>query len=177
MSPPTPANEFSRILVLEDARGPRVRFAIEASPTECAALARRFDLRQLERLTGEGEAVPEAGGRWRLRGALSAAVVQTCVITLEPVASEITDQFEIEFAPPDRTAPANELDLVGDDAEPVPTDGRLDVGEIVAQQLSLALDPFPRKPGAVWGDGGSAEDAHRRPFAGLSARIAKPEGT
>ncbi|MFM8680208.1 MAG: hypothetical protein ACKOGH_11435, partial [Alphaproteobacteria bacterium] len=58
---------------------------------------------------------------------------------------------EIEFLPDDGGDEA-ELDVGAEDAEPLPQGGELDVGEIAAQQLSLALDPFPRASGAAWTD-------------------------
>lgn len=178
MDEPIPANEFSRFVVLDDGRARVLRFAIEATPTECAALAKRFGLGRLERLAAEGECAPRAGGTWRLTAALAAAVVQTCVVTLEPVAAEIADRFELHFAPIAEADPAVELDIQGEDCEPMPIDGKLDVGEIVAQQLSLALDPFPRRPGASWNaadaTGTAAAEARRSPFAALADRLGKP---
>lgn len=48
-------------------------------------------------------------------------------------------------------APTAEVDLLldpGDDDPPEPLDGPLlDLGELVSQHLSLAVDPYPRAPG------------------------------
>lgn len=176
---PTP--EFTREIMLDERQGVR-RFAIEASPTECAALARRLGLLELSALSGTGLVRPAAGGRWTLEGRLSGAVVQACAITLEPVRATVEDSFEIAFAPIEEDDTA-EIDLTADpDTEPLPSDGKLDVGEIVAQQLSLALDPFPRAPGAGPGDRiESTEEGPARaaPFADLSSRLSRkpPEGS
>jgi hypothetical protein len=53
-------------------------------------------------------------------------------------------------------------------------DGEIDLGEAVAQQLAVALDPYPRAPGAAWpqadtGDADIAAEPVRRPFAALDA--------
>jgi hypothetical protein len=47
-------------------------------------------------------------------------------------------------------------------AEPFEGDA-IDIGEAVAQQLALALDPYPRAPGAsLEGGGDSAQPARKR---------------
>lgn len=174
-----PASEFSRRLDLEAVRGPRVRFDVAASPTECVALAKRFGLVRLDRLAAAGEATLGAGGHWRLSGRLDAAVVQTCVVTLDPVPAEVRDDFEIEFAPAEGAEEEGEVEVMDGDAEPLPPGGVLDIGEIVAQQLSLALDPFPRTPGAVWSGpdegapAGEAEPDRAKPFEDLAARLGR----
>lgn len=175
-------NEFVRVIRLEGARPPRVRFAIEATPTECAALAKRFGLVQLDRLAAKGQAELGSGGQWRLTGSLTASVVQSCVVSLDPVPAEVSDSFELDFTvQSDKDDEDGEVDLTVGDAEPLPPDGRLDVGEITAQQLSLALDPFPRKPGVQWEETpvpeeGKPED-RVQPFKGLADRLGRREET
>jgi hypothetical protein len=46
-----------------------------------------------------------------------------------------------------------------EDPEPV-IDGKIDAGELVAQYLSLAIDPYPRLEGEEYGGEGEAE-SHR----------------
>jgi uncharacterized metal-binding protein YceD (DUF177 family) len=176
-----PAPEFSREVALDERQGLR-RFQLEASPTERAALARRLGLIELVSLAGTGFVRPGPGGRWTVEGHLHAMVLQSCVVSLEPVQSTVEDSFELSFAPMDDDDTA-EVDLSADaDTEPLPLDGKLDVGEILAQQLSLALDPFPRAPGVGPGDRiESLEEGPARvaPFADLSARLRPkpPEGS
>jgi len=179
----TPA-EFPRPLVADERRG-RVRFAIEAGDAERAALARRFALPSIGRLACSGTLSPAAGGRWRLRARLDAAVTQLCVVSLEPFEARVEEEFEIEFVPADGgDGDEDELDIGAEDAEPLPQGGELDVGEIAAQQLSLALDPFPRAPSAAWSDrieAGEepgpqpANEQARKAFAALS-RLAGRRG-
>ena len=82
-------------------------------------------------------------------GRLEADVVQSCVVTFEPVPAKIEAEFDRLFS---RDVPEEALDEVEIDAEaelPEPlVDGRLDLGEILAEELSLALDPYPRSPEA-----------------------------
>jgi uncharacterized metal-binding protein YceD (DUF177 family) len=103
----------------------------------------------------------------RLSADLDAAVTQTCVVTLEPVAADVADRFSLLFG-----AVEDEIDIALDsEAETVEplADGVIDLGEVVAQQLSLVLDPYPRAPGAT----GPAEEEPpaepaTSPFAALA---------
>lgn len=167
-----PAPELSRLVALDERQGQR-RFTVEATPGECAAIARRLALLELRRLVAKGVLRPGAGGRWTLSGRLVAEVTQACVVTLEPVPATVEDAFEISFVPMDERED-DEVDLTDADAEPLPAGGVLDVGEIVTQQLSLALDPFPRAPGVGPSDHIEAADegpARAAPFADLSTRL------
>lgn len=175
-----PQAEFSRPVVVDERRG-RVRFSIAAEEAERAALARRFSLPGIAQLACTGTLSPAAGGRWRLAARLDAVVTRNCVVSLEPFEDKVEEGFEIEFVPPD-DGKEGELDLAEEDAEPLPEGGELDIGEIAAQQLFLALDPFPRAPSAAWTDRLEAPDApavqpehepRRRPFAALSTLARK----
>ena len=185
MTPAQPAPEFTRSLVADERRG-RARFSIEAGEGERAALAGRFSLPAIASLRCSGTLSPRAGGRWKLEARLEAVVSRTCVVTLEPFEARLEEAFEIEFAPAEAGdgPDAPELDLDAEDAEPLPEGGELDIGEIAAQQLSLALDPFPRAPGAAWEDRIEAagepgmqpgEEPRRRPFEALS-RLGRSPG-
>jgi len=165
--------EFSRIVDRAAlATGP-VRRSIEATEAERAALARRFGLVALPALSAEVTLTPTGAGRVRLDGTLRARVVQSCVVTLEPVEADIAESFTAfyaEAAPP----AAHSVDLPIDDEgwpEPI-VDGRIDVGEAVAQQLAVSLDPYPRAPGASLDRTYSATDepppAPANPFAALA---------
>jgi uncharacterized metal-binding protein YceD (DUF177 family) len=86
------------------------------------------------------------GGMVRLTASLSADPVQTDVVTLDPLPAHIEDDFALLFGDADDDDAA-----LDPDAEPVEPlqNGRIDLGEAVAQQLSLALDPYPRAPGSA----------------------------
>lgn len=130
--------------------GPRSEsFHLEATAEERVALIDRFDLVDLRELTADLAVRRRRDTGWiAVTGSVRASVVQTCVITLEPVASwvesDIDEVFEI-----DAGAGAAEIDLdpLSDAPEPLEGD-RLDLGDLVAQTLGLALDPYPRAPSA-----------------------------
>jgi hypothetical protein len=119
-----------------------IELSLEATPEECRMLAERFDLVRVEGLTGHARLDRCGEGQLiRLRGRLEAQVVQSCVVSLEDVQSTVDEAFECRFVRPDAGVPD---DLAWDqDVEPL-EGTELDVGEVFAQQLALALDPYPR---------------------------------
>jgi uncharacterized metal-binding protein YceD (DUF177 family) len=149
--------EFSRRVELARLGAHEAVYPLAAKPEERAALAHRFDLLSLDRLEAEIRLERVAGGMVRLSGRLGADVVQACVISLEPVASTLDQEFIVLYGSPE-AGKAVMVDLETDEAEPF--DGTaIDIGEAVAQQLAMALDPYPRAPGASleWDGGAPAQ--------------------
>ena len=164
----TAGNELSRVHVVHPLPELGQPFDITATADERMALARRFDLLALDELRGAGVLRPgELAGSVRVEGRLRATATQRCVITDEPVPAAIDAGFRRLFAAPPPTEAAEiEIDPLADDVEPLAGD-RLDVGEILAEELALALDPYPRAPGAELPAGGE-DDPEPRPFAALA---------
>ena len=107
-------------------------------------MAQRFALLALDWLDAKVTLTPMAGFG-RLAADFEADVVQACTITLEPVPSRLVESFTLTYGPAEDEG---EIVLDGDSETVEPLDdGVIDIGEAVAQQLSLALDPFPRAPG------------------------------
>ncbi len=108
----------------------------------------------------------EVHGRW------IAVVVQTCGVTLEPFESRLAGDFTIRAVPSGSAALGSsqeqelELDPEADDPPDEMVNERLPLGAYVVEDVSLAVDPFPRKPGAAF----EAPDAASEPspFAVLS---------
>ena len=152
-----PAPEFSRI-VRADAvhrEGDLVE-TIEATEAERKALAERFELEGIGRLIARVRLRSVRGGQMvRVEGELEADVVQTCVITLEPVPAQVAERFGALFAP-ESMVPSEDDDIEIDPniaEEDIPeamTNGRIDIGELTAQHLSLALDPYPHAEGVAF---------------------------
>ena len=167
-------NEFPRPVAV-DRLGPKETvMEIEARPAERQALARRFGLLALDSLTATVHLKPVAGTKVvRVRGTFQARLAQECVVTLAPVPAEVEDSFELTYAPGGADNPGGEMVLsidADDPPEPIVA-GHIDIGEAVAEHLALALEPFPRAPGAVLpGDvaGEDDEDAPKSPFAVLA---------
>jgi hypothetical protein len=63
---------------------------------------------------------------------------------------------------------------VPDSPEPI-DNGIIDLGRLATDVLFLAIDPYPRKPGAVFEPEIVAVDPEDHPFAALKALQADPE--
>ncbi|MFA7430019.1 MAG: DUF177 domain-containing protein [Rhodospirillaceae bacterium] len=165
--------EFSRPLPVERLPNEGRHLTIHAEATECAALAKRFDLNALDVLEAKLHAKPFARGELvRLTGHLTARVTQTCGVTLVPVTSDLAGDFELTFTfeAPEPDAQEIELDAEAEDPPEQILDGVIDVGEVVAEQLALLIDPFARAPGAEFQALNEDEDpVTASPFAALAA--------
>lgn len=160
--------EFSHVIDVMRLPAGGGHYEIAASAEQRAALAKRFGLLALDRLEAKVDVTRLAGGFYRLSAAMDAAPIQACVVTAEPVSSHITESFSLLYGPVE-----DEKDVILDgDAETVESieDGTIDLGEAVAQQLSLALDPFPHSAdAAAQSEGVSSGDSGRAsPFAVLA---------
>jgi uncharacterized metal-binding protein YceD (DUF177 family) len=165
--------EFSRRIDLRRLPSGGERYEIVAEAKERAALARRFELLALDRLEAKVKLMPLPGGFYRLAAEFEAELVQSCTVTLEPVPARIAEAFSLGYGPVEDSGEIV-LDGSSETVEPL-EDGTVDIGEAVAQQLSLALDPFPRAPGAAIEKEIDLSDQPQResPFAAL-ARLRKP---
>jgi uncharacterized metal-binding protein YceD (DUF177 family) len=123
----------------------------DAGPDERAAVARALELIACTSLRAHYAIQPISGGRYRLSGRLHAEVMQTCVVTLDPIEVALEESFEATFWPRDAMPPPESGELAIDDApEPEPiVAGQIAVGRVVFESLAAALEPYPRKPGAV----------------------------
>ncbi|MBV8592269.1 MAG: DUF177 domain-containing protein [Acetobacteraceae bacterium] len=142
---------------------------VEASAAECAALALRFGLPEVVSLRCRFRLSPASGGAVAALGHLRARVVQVCVVTLEPFEALVEERFSVRFVPE-----GTETDLIDPEAEDeIPyANGILDLGEASAEQLALALDPYPRKsPDSLPSGEGEHAPHTTRPFAQLSERL------
>jgi uncharacterized metal-binding protein YceD (DUF177 family) len=118
---------------------------VEASATECAALARRMDLPAVLSLTCRFHLAQDAAHMLVARGHLMAHVVQTCVVSLEDFAATVEERFTVRCLPEGQESDDPDPETLD---EITYADGTLDLGEAAAEQLALALDPYPRAPGA-----------------------------
>jgi uncharacterized metal-binding protein YceD (DUF177 family) len=153
-------------------REPR-RVALVASEDERRMLAARFGLAALERLEAAC-AIERVGEAVKAEIALSADVIQTCVVSLEPVSAHLVTTESVRFVPSARASEREiDIDVEKDDPPEPIVDGAIELGEIIAEMLGLALDPYPRRAGAAfegWSDrgGDEAESDRINPFSVLS---------
>jgi uncharacterized metal-binding protein YceD (DUF177 family) len=146
MSEPTP--EFSRLVPLARLGPEPFRPQIEATEEECECLARRFDLVTLDRLTAVVTLHRQTDGLIRLEAVFEAEFAQVCVVTLDPVPAKIAHPFALLYGPAADAQAEIELDADEPVFEPLTGDA-IDIGEAVAQELSLSLPDFPRLPDAA----------------------------
>ena len=153
--------------------GRGLRIPRTATAAECGAVARQLGLLGCRSLVASYTVRAMAGGTYFVDGHLSAGVTQACVVSLEPVEAEIDEDFAVEFRDPADIVPLTSSEAAfdpdePDDPEPI-RQGRLLLGPAILDHLLLALDPYPRKPGASLdqSEAKAGEAAPDNPFAAL----------
>lgn len=144
---------------------------LAADAGERARLAEALELQGIASLALTAKLERTAEGRLTVDGTLTARVTRICVVSLEPFEVELTIPVERVFAP---AGPASTVrhELVLDPDAPIEDalagDGSFGVLDIAAEELSLALDPFPRKPDAVLEVAADEVPPEENPFAVLA---------
>lgn len=136
---------------------------VKATGSECAAIAVRLLLPAMASLRCRFQLHPLPGGRIVASGTLNAMLSQVCVVSLEPFTAEIKEKFRIRFVPEGRES--DDPDPESEDEIPY-SGAEIDLGEAAVEQLALALDPYPRAPGATLPD--TLDDDAASPFASLA---------
>lgn len=167
--------DFARVIAMRQLRDIET-FAFDIVPEapEAAAVARLLGARSVRkmRLAGALNRLPRGG--WQLDATLGATVVQTCVVTLDPVTTRIDQPLHRLFLPQSAPVPTD-LDIAPDDDDEVePLGDAIDLGLVATEALALALPAYPRVPGATFdapadADAGAADELRPRPFAALEA--------
>lgn len=143
--------EFSREIDVGNLSPRGRQCSFEATQKERTVLAKRFSLLQLDKLAGEFTVVPVKKRQYRLEGCFTAYLKQACSISLEPVQDVVSGAFDIllkqKQTRPDRENEEIDFTLEDEDIEYLRSD-IFDVGEIIAQHLSLEINPYPRSPRA-----------------------------
>ncbi|MFB6451844.1 YceD family protein [Bradyrhizobium tunisiense] len=151
---------------------------LEASAAERQAIAEVGGLREVLSAQADLDVVPKSGGRVQVIGTIRARIGQTCVVTLDPMESEIAEAVDLVFAPEAEVRKMADLIEEGRDDEEPPEvidppepiiNGMIDLGRIATDALFLAVDPYPRKEGAVFEAEITAPDPEDHPFAALKA--------
>jgi hypothetical protein len=146
---------FTRPMRVSGLGDAAVERLVEADSAECARLADLFGLPAILALRGDFVLTHERGGviGAGLRLRLRARVRQVCVVSLEEFDADVRESVALRFVPAARVKEGVEVEL-----DPETLEGPdeifyggdvIDLGGVLAEQLALALDPYPRKPGAV----------------------------
>jgi uncharacterized metal-binding protein YceD (DUF177 family) len=156
--------ELHRPLAVDRIGASGIEVTVEATQDERAALAARMQLPAILEVTCRFRLIRVGAGIIQADGWLHARLTQVCVVSLDEFAADLAERFAVRFVP--AGTESDDPDPESDDELPI-VDGLIDLGEAAAEQLALALDPYPRKPGAELPD--LPEDAEATPFAKLAA--------
>jgi hypothetical protein len=154
---------------------------IELHPDDAtrAALAAFAGLRELPQVSAAFEVRRHGRDGLRVTGEVQAVVGQTCVVSLEPMQSEVHELVDVVFQPAGEASSAAAGEGAGASADQDPpemlNDGTADLGALATEFLVLGIDPYPRKEGAVFEPPATgAPDAG--PFAALARLKRRPGG-
>jgi len=164
-------SEFERLHRLDQIGAGENRVAVSAEEGERAALAKRFGLAGIDLLDTDYVINRDASGVVA-RGHLSAAVVQHCSVTGDPLPVTVEEDFAIRFLPEPEAESTEEAELSEDECDTVfYTGSAIDLGEAAAETLLLSLDPFPRGPNAAAAlkEAGVISEDEVTPLGALSA--------
>lgn len=170
-APAPPHPEFSRPERIDAIGASARQVTIEADAQERAALAARFGLIGVERLGAALSVRREAAGII-VTGRVGAVVIQRCVATGDPLTAQIDEAVALRFVEETDVASGDEVELVDDALDTIGySGGAIDLGEAAAQTMALALDPFPRGPGAdaALRAAGVTDEDGAGPFGALAA--------
>mgnify|MGYP003363010951 CR=1 FL=1 len=166
--------EFSRPLAVGRIPAGGMEMVVEASDGECRKLAVRLGIPGLRNLSCRYRLAPGRKGEVLAEGWLTAHVTQECVISLEPFEDVMAESFTVRCIPAERFREDDEMDPFSVDEVPYERD-IIDLGELATEELSLALDPYPHKPGSRIPDEFTApedaepeESTRRQPFSALA---------
>lgn len=135
-----------------------VEVKIAADADECRALARQWDIREVRSFSAELQVQRWKKDGVRVKGRVKADIVQSCVVTMDPVESQIDEPVDAVFVPegsklalhPDVEGGEMLLDPDGPDSPELFQGDTIDVGVAAAEYAALAIDPYPRKAGVVF---------------------------
>jgi len=155
---------------------------IEASAAIREAMAELGGLREILSASASLDVTPKSGGRFHVEGRIRARIGQTCVVTLDPIESDIDEPIDLIFAPPEQIPEmaalvdesAESAVEIPDPPEPI-FNGVIDLGRLATDALFLGVDPYPRKPDAVFEVPVVPPDPEDHPFAALKALQLDPE--
>jgi hypothetical protein len=135
-----------------------------------AAVAKLAQVPGLPRLEATFEVTPFGRDGLHVIGRVAATVEQVCVVSLEPMSTEVEEAIDMLFSSRADLSKNGDSEVevsLEDGPEPL-IDGKIDLGAIATEFLILGIDPYPRKPDAVF-EAPAAEDETAHPFAALAA--------
>ena len=139
--------ELSRPIAVTEIQGDCLFRKVAANKEECTKLAQRFDLIELKSFCAEVKLTCLSSQSIILvEGTLNAKVVQQCVVTLEPVVSDISCKLNCKYSEIQKLIDAGSVDFdaMTEDPPELIVDGQFDIGSLLTEYFGVELDPFPR---------------------------------
>lgn len=170
VDPPRTDKIFSHLIAVDEVPEQGLDLTIAADEATRRSLVVADGLAGMESLEADFHVARRGASAFNVTGTMRAKVTQICVVSLEPFDSEITEEIDVDFAPP--AAPAGRAGIIlggqavweRDPPDPI-VEGTIDLGALAAEFLALGLDPHPRKPGVTFAPiAGGDEDADQKPF-------------
>ncbi len=166
------SNPWSVPVAVEDIPETGLHLVIEAPADARAELAALAGVREVPRVSAEFD-LTRLGAGVQVTGAVKAKVGQTCVVSLEPIETEVAEAVDLRFIPvpagvsdePDTLR--NKVRKGEEPPEPL-VEGKVDLGALATEYLMLGIDPYPRKEGVQFAPP-PIEDGGERPFAALAS--------
>jgi hypothetical protein len=182
-----PDREWSYPILVEEIPSQGKDFKISPSDVEKKAIAKRLEIVSLEDITAKLSVSRENGHIIKVSGKFEANLTQNCVVTMEPLKQHVVDEFEAWYADHEQAIPFKriqqealakremiDLPILEENEDPEQIeDGKIDLGELVTQYLSLAVNPYPHKEGVNYENkeiarkGPVKESLRPNPFAAL----------
>jgi len=176
----------------EVSSGAPLKVTISAGKEEQTRLTQRLGVLGVESLSADLKLDRDNPLVVHVAGRIRAKIKQHCVVSLEPVDNDVDESFEAWFADPDaavslhkakrdKQASGREVPILEESEDPEPiVDGKIDLGELVVQHLSLSLPAYPHADGAHYEYGDDEpkkvpEEFKNNPFAALKDWKAKLE--
>lgn len=174
--PKTP-HKTSRVLHLSELSNRHVTpFELAVSGEDSARLQQELGLLGLRKLRFVGQIAPVRAAGWDLTAELGATAIQPCVVTLDPVTTRIDTSLRRRYVPHHEVPAAGAETEMPEDDTIEPLVETIDLFEILAEALALALPDYPRSATAALTQSGFAPegvapmtDQETKPFAALQA--------
>lgn len=180
------STEFSRPVEIPSIGSTKSTKRIEATAEERARLAAALDLVEVSGLSAQFDLHRDSQGEIHLDGRVQAEIAQNCIVSLEPVRQVIDEPIQVRLIETGTGGEARrsgggaavDIDPTLEDPPEVFTGPVIDLGGLAVEHLILAIDPYPRAPGAVLPENPAEEGPNSQdsPFAVLAGAVpAKPE--
>jgi Large ribosomal RNA subunit accumulation protein YceD len=148
------------------------RIELVPDPATREAIARALGVAGLSRLEASFDLTRQGDEGLMVVGRVSATVEQICVVTLEPIENAIDEAVNLLFLPQPQLPPGvaeGPLSIQAEEPPEALRDGLVDLGAVAIEFLILGIDPYPRKPGALFDAPAPVDDPAAHPFAALAA--------